>query len=255
MPEHVPLSIVVPVRNEAARIAEFVQAHRWADEIIVVDNGSEDDTAAIAAAAGARVVSCPEGTIADARNAGADAARWPWILALDADERAEPALAEELAQLLPTPRADAYFIRRRHLYRGREQRHGSLRSDEVLRFYRRSMRFTARKVHEVLHASGLIGTLKSSLLHDPYRDRAHHLEKIERYARWGAEDMLARRRRSTAWDRTVRPLWRLWRSFVMWGGFRDGAEGWELARLEAHAVRRKYQILKELQQERRSATS
>jgi glycosyltransferase involved in cell wall biosynthesis len=246
MADKVPLTIVVPVRNEAARIADFIAAHRWADEMIVVDNGSVDDTAAIAAAAGVRVVRLPNGTIADARNAGADAATYPWILALDADERAEPALADELAVLLPAPQADAFFIRRRHFYRGIEQARGSLRSDQVLRFYRRSMRFTARKVHEVLHASGVIGTLKGGLLHHPYRDRAHHLEKIELYARWGAEELQKRGRRSSLFDRTVRPLWRLWRSFVMWGGYRDGAVGWELSKLEAHSVRRKYQILKEL---------
>lgn len=246
-PRSVPLTIVVPVRNEAGRIAEFIAAHQWADELIVVDNGSSDDTIARAEAAGARVIRHPEGTIGEARNAGADAASHPWILALDADEVADEALVEELARLLPAPKADAFFVRRRHLYHGREQRHGSLRPDLVLRFYRRSMRFTDRKVHEVLHASGVIGTLAGSLLHDPYRDRAHYLEKMERYARWGAEALHARGRRSSIVDRTLRPLWRLFRAFILHGGYRDGAMGWDLSRLEARGVRRKYQLLAELE--------
>ena len=212
----------------------------------MVDNGSRDETAALATAAGARVISCPGGTIAEARNAGADAASLPWIFALDADERAEPALVEELAQLLPTPRADAYWIRRRHLYHGREQRHGTLRPDLVLRLYRRSMRFEARKVHETLHASGVIGTLKATICHDSYRDRAHHLAKLERYAQWGAEDLHARGRRANLFDLFVRPPWRLFRSYILMGGFRDGAVGWELARLEAYGVKRKYQRLAQM---------
>ena len=241
-----PLTIVVPARNEADRIVDFLTAHRWAAELLVVDNGSTDDTAAVAASAGARVISCVDGTIADARNTGADAASYPWVLALDVDERAEPALVEELTQLLPTPRADAYFIRRRHLYHGREQRRGSLRPDLVLRLYRRSMRFAPRKVHEVLHASGVIGTLTGTLLHDPYRDRQHYLEKMERYARWGAEELHARGRRASLFDRLGRPFWRLFRSYVLMGGFRDGAVGWELARLEALGVKRKYQLLAQM---------
>ncbi len=250
MAQHVLLSLVVPVKDEADRIVDFITAHDWAAELIVVDNGSRDETAVLAAAAGARVISCADGTIADARNAGADVATYPWILALDADERAEPALAEELAQLLPTPRADAYWIRRRHLYNGREQRHGTLRPDLVLRLYRRSQRFEARKVHETLHASGIIGTLKGTISHDSFRDRAHHLAKLERYAQWGAEDLYARGRRASLFDRFVRPTWRLVRSFVFLGGFRDGAVGWELARLEAFGVRRKYQVLARMKSER-----
>ncbi len=243
MAQLLPLSIVVPARDEADRIVEFLDAHRWAAERIVVDNGSCDETVALATAAGARVIHCLDGTIADARNAGADAASYPWVLALDADERADLALSEELAGLLPNPRADAYFIRRRHLYHGREQRHGTLRPDLVLRFYRRSMRFEPRKVHETLHASGVIGTLSATICHDSYRDRAHHLAKLERYAQWGAEDLHARGRRANLFDRLVRPSWRLFRSYVLMGGFRDGAAGWELARLEAIGVKRKYEIL------------
>ena len=112
------------------------------------------------------------------------------------------------------------------------------------------MRFTSRKVHEELHASGVIGTLTGTLLHDPYRDREHHLQKIELYARWGAEELHAKGRRSGLTDRTIRPAWRFVRSYLFRGGFRDGALGWELSRLEAYGVRRKYEILAEMREKR-----
>ena len=74
MTDRVPVTVVVPVRNEADRIAGFVQAHQWASEIIVVDNGSTDATARLAAEGGATVLSFPDVTTGEARNRGAEAA-------------------------------------------------------------------------------------------------------------------------------------------------------------------------------------
>jgi hypothetical protein len=120
---------------------------QWADEIIG-DNGSADDTAAEAHGAGARVLDAKGLTIAGARNAGADAARHDWILALDTDERVTTLLKEELPRLLTAASASAYEVRRRNLYLGREQRRGGWGRDWVVRLYRREHRFIDTPVHE-----------------------------------------------------------------------------------------------------------
>jgi glycosyltransferase involved in cell wall biosynthesis len=221
----VPITIVVPARNEAPRIVAFLAAHAWADECIVVDNGSTDATAQAAAAAGARVLSHPVGTIADARNAGADAATHEWILALDCDEVADAAMGEEIAELLTAPSATAYRIRRRNFYLGREQRRGQWGKDWVVRLYRKPQRYALRKVHESLETTGAVKDLSATLRHEPYRDLSHHIEKMDRYARWGAEELFAAGRRATVVDLTLRPLWRFVKAYLLTGHCLDGRFG------------------------------
>src|SRR5262245_9456810 len=84
------LTVVIPTLDEAGQIAEAVAGLEWADDVIVVDGGSSDDTAALAEAAGARVLVVRGETIAGQRNAGIAVARHQWVLALDADERVSP---------------------------------------------------------------------------------------------------------------------------------------------------------------------
>jgi cellulose synthase/poly-beta-1,6-N-acetylglucosamine synthase-like glycosyltransferase len=88
----VPVTVVIPTLDEGVQIAQAVADLWWADQVIVVDGGSRDETAALAAEAGAMVIVVTGQTIADQRNAGIAAARNEWILALDADERASPQL-------------------------------------------------------------------------------------------------------------------------------------------------------------------
>lgn len=245
-----PITIVVPVRNEGARIAAFLDAHRWAAECVVADNGSSDDTVQQAEAAGARVIRHPAGTIADARNAGADAASYDWILALDCDEVADPELASELAALTDGGAVTAYRIRRRNFYLGREQRRGQWGRDWVVRYYRRPQRYATRKVHEYLETTGQVGALRATLQHTPYRDLSHHLEKMDRYARWGAEELYAAGRRASVTDVTLRPLWRFLKAYLLTGHCLDGKFGLLTSLLGAQTAFVKYAHLWALERER-----
>lgn len=246
----IEVTIVVPVRNEARNIEAFLGAHRWAAELIVVDNGSDDDTMARASAAGARVLSCPEVTIGEARNAGIAAATYAWVLSLDADEVAEPELAEELRVLLSAPRFEAYQIRRRNRYLGREQTRGSWGHEWLVRLARREHRYDSVLVHEQLHAPRPHGTLHAALWHEPYRDLSHHIAKMDRYARWGAEMLYARGRRASVVDCTVRPMWRFLKSYVVSGQCLDGRFGLITSLLNAQTAFLKYAHLWALERER-----
>src|SRR5687767_6727791 len=103
MTERVPLTVVIPTRNEAHQIADVLASVKWADEVIVIDGGSTDETARIAAQHGATVLHHEGGTIAAQRNAGIEGARNEWILALDADERPSADLITEIAAVVRAP--------------------------------------------------------------------------------------------------------------------------------------------------------
>lgn len=245
----VPLTIVVPVRNESTRIEAFLAAHRWAAELLVVDNGSTDDTVIRAEAAGARVLECPDVTIGTARNAGIAAASHSWVLSLDADEIAEPELADELRALLVAPTCAAYWIRRRNRYLGREQRRGSWGRDWVLRLATHEYRYDTVPVHERLHAPLPHGTLRAALWHEPYRDLSQHVVKMDRYARWGAEMLYARGRRAGVVDLTIRPLWRFVKAYFVTGHCLDGRFGLVTSLLGAQTAFLKYAHLWALERE------
>jgi glycosyltransferase involved in cell wall biosynthesis len=242
----VRVTVVVPTLDESAQIAEAVRAAAWADEVIVVDGGSSDETAKLAAEAGAQVIVVPGPTIADQRNAGIAAAHNEWVLALDADERASPELRTELAAMFgaaaPPPHA-AYRMKFRNFYLGRELRHGPWGRDWHVRLFTRDRRYVSHRVHEHLEAIDDVGTLHGTIIHCPYRDITHHVTKIMKYARWGADDLYAQGRRAGLWQIAARPAWRFARDYVAYSGWRDGTVGFVAAILGAFAAFLKYAFL------------
>lgn len=242
-----PITVVIPALNEAVQIREAVAALAWADEVILVDGGSTDDTPELACAAGAKVMRVANQTIAAQRNAGIAAARNRWVLALDADERVTDALRAELESVLAAPAHEAYRIQLQNIYLGRELRHGGWGRDWHIRLFPRERRFVEKRVHESLESVSDVGSLNAKLTHTPYRDLSHHLEKMIRYAKWGADDLYARGRRVNVWDLTAVPIWRFLREYVVYSGWRDGRRGLVVAALGACAALLKFAHLFALQ--------
>lgn len=245
----VRVSVVIPTLNEGGQIAAAVSDLAWAEEVIVVDGGSTDDTRARAEAAGARVLLLTGQTIGAQRNAGIAAARNRWVLALDADERASEELRGEIARVVAGDLAGApdvkaaYRMKFRNHYLGRELRYGPWGRDWHVRLFTNERRFETQRVHEALERIADVGTLAGPIIHTPYRDIAHHVAKIVKYARWGADDMRARGRAPSVWALTTRPAWRFLRDYLFFSGWRDGVVGFIAATLSAFAAFLKYAFL------------
>ena len=240
----IPISVVIPTLNEAHRLQATLGSLFWADEVIVVDGGSSDETVTIARSAGARVLSHRDGTIGGQRNAGIASARNRWILALDADEQVTLELRESLARLCRAgwTAHNAYRVRSRNWHLGRELRHGPWGRDWKVRVFTREQRFTGHRVHERL-AIADVGALEGALIHHPYRDLSHQVAKIAKYARWAADDLRARGRRGRLTDVLVRPPWRFVRDYIVTSGWRDGRAGFIVAVASAFSVFLKYALL------------
>ena len=212
----------------------------WAREILVVEDGSTDDTRAIAEREGATVVSNPFVTIGLQRNFAIAIAKSPWILVLDADERASPQMESEVARLISSPAFEAYRIPRRNFFLGAEVRHGGWESDRPIRLFRSSLRYNDNRVHEHVEVTGPVGELNAHLTHEPYASLDSWFEKLGRYSKWWAEDRYDKGRRVGAGSVTVRPPLRFLTMFLIRGGWRDGARGAVLASMASASVMAKY---------------
>jgi glycosyltransferase involved in cell wall biosynthesis len=243
------LSVTVITKNEASDLGAALASVAWADEIVVVDSQSTDDTVAIARQHTDRVVVREWPGYIDQKNYAAAIASHDWILSLDADERVTPELASEITALMAgTPREAAFRIPRVTWHLGRWIRTTDWYPDYQLRLYdRRSAQWTGKYVHEAVTVRGETGQLRGELQHYAYRDIADHLETIDRYTTYAARQMHEAGRRAGVVDVLVHPPLAFLRNYIVRGGIRDGATGFIISRLNAFYVFLKFAKLRELQ--------
>jgi len=243
------LSVTVITRNEAADIGQALASVAWADEIVVVDSLSTDDTVAIARQHTARVVVREWPGYIDQKNYAASIASHDWILSLDADERVTPALAGEIKTVLAgSPREAAFRMPRVTWHLGRWIRTTDWYPDYQLRLYdRRSAKWTGRYVHEAVDVRGATGQLRGELQHYAYRDVADHLETIDRYSTYAARQMHEDGRRAGPLQIAGHPPLAFLRNYVAHGGIRDGVPGFVISALNAYYVFLKFVKLWEFQ--------
>jgi len=245
------VSVVIAARNEGKQIGDCVRSASFAAEVMVVENDSSDDTIERAREAGAIVFSHPFVTIGGQRNVAIARAAHDFVLVLDADERATPALGAELARIIAAGgSAEAWRLGRRNFFFGQEIRHGGWEGDRdrPVRFFRRTLRYDERPVHEHVVVSGTVGDLDQRIVHVPYETLGEYFEKLVRYSRDWAAQHYARGRRASLWSVVVRPPARFVSMLILRSGWRDGARGVLLAVLASLSVAAKYAFLWELGQ-------
>src|SRR5207253_2037596 len=215
------LSVTVITRNEAADVGAALASVSWADEIVVVDSQSTDDTVAIARRHTDRVIVRDWPGYVAQKNHAASLASHDWILSLDADERVTPELAAEIRATLQREPADrGFWIPRVTFHLGRWIRTTDWYPDHQLRLYdRRAAEWTGRYVHEGVGVKGGVGRLRHELQHYAYRDVAEHMETIDHYTTLAARQMFEQGRRASAVDLALQPAFAFFRNFILKRGF------------------------------------
>jgi glycosyltransferase involved in cell wall biosynthesis len=251
------LSVTVVAKNEAADLGAALASVAWADEIVVVDSHSTDETVAVARQYTDRVFVHDWLGHIEQKNYAASLASHDWILSLDADERVTPELASELQGLkAEAPPEAAFRIPRVTWHLGRWIRTTDWFPDYQNRFYdRRRARWTGRYVHEALQADGPSGQLRGEIQHYAYRDIADHLETIDRYTALAARQMQEDGRRAGLLQLAGHPPLAFLRNYIARGGIRDGVPGFIISAMNAYYVFLKFAKLWELERGSKSQGS
>jgi len=227
-------------RNEASQIGAALESVAWADERIVLDCGSTDNTAEIASKHGAQVYYAEHTPNLNVnKNRCFQLARGEWILSLDADERVPPALAEEIRKVITTaPPEKGFWVPRRNWFLGHPLRYGRQYPDYQLRLFRRGYgAFPEGHIHEYLQVRGPVGYLNNPLEHFPYRTLSQYLAKVDRDTDFLAQHLCQQYGQFRTSVFLRQGIWRSLRRFLerycLWGGFRDGFPGFLAAWLDS----------------------
>lgn len=234
-----PISAVLIVKNEARNLERCLRAAaRVADEIVVVDDGSDDGTPEIARRLGARVVQERWRGFGPQKNFANGVARHAYVLSLDADEVLDEELQAAILAAKARGLSGAYELSRLNWYYGRYLWHGNEYPDRKVRLFpKASATWSDDQVHErLLVAEGLpVTRLDGHLLHFTYRKIEEHVQKANRYTTLAAEEQRLRARRASAWKLVFGPLAVFFKAYVIKRGFLDGWHGFVLACLHANA--------------------
>ncbi len=237
------LSVSITTFNGEPLVRRCVESVTWADEIIVVDSGSTDNTREICRELGAQVTQTPDFPgYGPQKNRALDRTSGDWVLALDHDEWVSPELRAEIEATMKTPNdAVAYTMPRLSNFCGRNMRHCGWWPDPVTRLFRKgAARFSEDHLHDRILVNGKIGELKHPLHHEPMPTLEHVINKVNGYSSAGAKFNFERGKRASLGKAIFHGGWAFMRTYVFQAGFLDGREGFMLSVSNAEGTYYRY---------------
>ncbi|WP_337065192.1 glycosyltransferase family 2 protein [Rouxiella badensis] len=241
------LSVVLIAKNEASLLEDCLKSVSWADEIVLLDSGSSDDTPSLARHLGAKVFENKDWQgFGKQRQIAQDHATGDYILMIDADERVSPELRQSIEACLQQPDANkVYRLGRRNLFLGRFMRHSGWYPDRVNRLYKADKyRYNDDLVHESLNVQGAeIVDLKGDLLHLTCRDFFAFQRKQMNYAEAWAKQRFEQGKRCSYFSIISHTLGTFFKTWILRAGFLDGKQGLILASVNAQYTFNKYAAL------------
>jgi glycosyltransferase involved in cell wall biosynthesis len=244
------LSVVIIVFNEEKNLRRTLDAISWADEIVVVDSGSTDDSKLICSHyPNCRVIRQPFLGYGPQKRFAVESADYDWILSIDADEVPDREMQEAIKGLMLDGTGDraGYYLSRRLAFMGREFRYGKESGNRILRLFdRRKANYTAAAVHEKVEATGPTGDVSGTLTHYSYSDLADYFRKFNEYTSLMATQMYDRGEQTSTMAIAMRPPWVFFQYYFLRLNCLNGFAGFVYSLLSAHYKTVKYLKLYEM---------
>jgi len=247
----VPVSIVIITKNEADTIAGCIERCRLiTDDIVVVDNESADDTPGIAGSYGCRVYKRNWNGYGANKNKGIEAAKYDWILSVDADELPDAELLNAIHRIEFADPGIVYDLKFRSYFGKKLIRFGSWGRDHHIRLFNRKLvKWSETMVHEtlIIPENVSIKKLPGYVHHYSSRDVSEYDSKGHYYAKLSAKKYLKEGKKAGLIKLYLSPVFGFLRNYIFYLGFLDGREGWAIAASTLKNTRRKYVYLSQME--------
>lgn len=230
------LSVIIIAKNEGSNIRRCLESVRWADEIILLDSGSTDNTLSIAREYTDKIIVTDWQGYGIQKQRALEQATGTWVLNLDADESVSPSLKEAVLDAINKDEADAYRIPIYLSFYGKSLNHSWCPKRHIRLYKREGARYTDKIVHEAILVplDARIGKLHLGIQHHSFQDVSHALYKLNVYSSYSAKIRNNANKKSSLFKVLLHTTAMFFRCYFIQGGFLEGRDGFLLAVLSAH---------------------
>jgi glycosyltransferase involved in cell wall biosynthesis len=241
------ITAIIPTFNEQHNIINAIKSVDFADEIMIVDSFSTDNTIDLAKPLAHTIIQRKYENSASQKNWAIPQAKYPWVFLLDADERVTPKLRNEIIKTVKrNENISGFWIKRQNYFMGKKIRFSGWQRDKVIRLFKRDeCKYESKYVHAEIISEGKISTLRNKLIHNTYISQEAYQNKLERYAKWQAKDYDKKVKRITPFHTLLKPMFRFFKHYLLQLGILDGYVGFIISSYQAKAVAMRYKYLQE----------
>lgn len=235
------ITAIIPTLNEEIHIEEAIKSVSFADEIIVIDSFSTDDTVTLAEKYNVKIIKRKFDDFSSQKNFAIDQAKHPWIYILDADERITLEVKEEIFEAIKNPNGFVgFYVRRTFYFCEKRVDYSGFQRDKVIRlFLKEHCRYNGL-VHEKIITKGKLGFFKNKIDHFSYRNYNHYISKMNHYAAIRASELHKRGDKVNIYHVLIKPPARFFIHYIIRLGFLDGFTGFLVAKTQAYGVLTRY---------------
>ncbi|SDR81287.1 Glycosyltransferase involved in cell wall bisynthesis [Polaribacter sp. KT25b] len=235
------ITAIIPTLNEEIHIEEAIKSVSFADEIIIIDSFSTDNTVTLSEKYNVKIIKRKFDDFSSQKNFAIEQAKHPWIYILDADERVTLAVEKEILEAVKNPNeCVGFYVRRTFYFCDKRVDYSGFQRDKVIRLFLKDHCRYSGHVHEKITTTGKLGFFKNKIDHFSYRNYDHYISKMNHYAAIRAKELHKRGDKVNIYHVMIKPSARFFIHYFIRLGFLDGFAGFLVAKTQAYGVLTRY---------------